>query len=251
MNSTNQATKLKTLPGPWSLGEMTGNWRDIDLPDHGGVMRIVWKMEDDEGRNDALEAQAHAVVAALNAAFSKPPAEQQATATSSAVLKAIRAANMQLVRTGDDAFMLVPYKVATAEAETAPRQEPTEIPEEIERMAADRYKVVPSESTFHCWAVVAGTGTQRLYLGREVVCQNMARKFAGAFLDGAFVAMQRTAPQPAPAPVSDDTKRLNWLLWKLPGDALRYVVGELSDTSSGAEFRAAIDAALAAQGGKA
>ena len=78
-------------------------------------------------------------------------------------------------------------------------QEPTEIPEEIERMAADRYKVVPShESMFHRWAVVAGTGTQQLYLGREVECQNMARKFAGAFLDGAFVAMQRTAPQPAP-----------------------------------------------------
>ncbi len=64
--------------GPWSLGEMTGNWRDIDLPDHGAVMRIVWKMEDDEGRNEELEAQAHAVVAALNAAFSTPPAEQQA-----------------------------------------------------------------------------------------------------------------------------------------------------------------------------
>lgn len=57
-----------------------------------------------------------------------------------------------------------------------------------------------------------------------------------------------TAPQPAP--LSDDTERLEWLLWKLPGDALRYVVGELADTSSGSEFRAAIDAALAAQGGK-
>ena len=55
-------------------------------------------------------------------------------------------------------------------------------------------------------------------------------------------------PQPAPAPLSDDTERLEWLLWKLPGDALRYVVGELADTSSGAEFRAAIDAAMAAQG---
>ena len=77
MNSTNQETELKTLPGPWSLGEMTGNWRDIDLPDHGGVMRIVWKMEDDEGRNDALEAQAHAVVAALNAASHTPMAGQQ------------------------------------------------------------------------------------------------------------------------------------------------------------------------------
>lgn len=124
MNSTNQETELKTLPGPWSLGEMTGNWRDIDLPDHGGVMRIVWKMEDDEGRNDALEAQAHAVVAALNAAFSKPPAEQQAA--SSAVLKAIREANMQLVHTGDDAFMLVPYKLATAE-QAAPKAAPAEV----------------------------------------------------------------------------------------------------------------------------
>ena len=79
MNSTNQETKLKTLSGPWSLGEITGNWRDIDLPDHVGVMRIVWKMEDDEGSNAVLEAQAHAVVAALNAAsLSTPPAEQQA-----------------------------------------------------------------------------------------------------------------------------------------------------------------------------
>ena len=58
-----------------------------------------------------------------------------------------------------------------------------------------------------------------------------------------------TTPQPTQAqagavPLSDDTERLDWLLWKLPGDALRYVVGELADTSCGAEFRAAIDAAM-------
>ncbi len=83
-------------------------------------------------------------------------------------------------------------------------QEPGEIPESIERMATGRYKVVPShESMFHRWAVVAGSGTQQLYLGSEVECQNMARKFAGAFLDGAFVTMQSTAPQPAPAPLSE------------------------------------------------
>lgn len=70
--------KLKNIAGPWTLGEMTGNWRDIDLPDHGAVMRIVWKMEDDEGRNEALEAQARAVVEALNAASHTPTAEQQA-----------------------------------------------------------------------------------------------------------------------------------------------------------------------------
>ena len=79
-------------------------------------------------------------------------------------------------------------------------QEPTEIPEEIERMAADRYKVVPShESMFHRWAVVAGTGTQQLYLGREVECENMARKFAGAFLDGAFYQSNIATTPPAKA----------------------------------------------------
>jgi len=86
-----------------------------------------------------------------------------------------------------------------AAAGAAPQQEaqePGEIPESIERMATGRYKVVPShESMFHRWAVVAGSGTQQLYLGREVECQNMARKFAGAFLDGAFFAMQQPAPQ--------------------------------------------------------
>ena len=80
----------------------------------------------------------------------------------------------------------------------APQVVQAAVPEAIEQMAVDRYKVVPShESMFHRWAVVAGNGTQQLYIGREVECQNMARKFAGAFLDGAFVAMQRTAPQPA------------------------------------------------------
>lgn len=45
-----------------------------------------------------------------------PQSSPAAQAASSAVLKAIRKANMQLVRTGDDAFILVPYKVATAQA---------------------------------------------------------------------------------------------------------------------------------------
>ena len=42
------------------------------------------------------------------------------SAASKAVLAAIRAANMQLVRTGDDAFMLVPHKVAAPQADNAP-----------------------------------------------------------------------------------------------------------------------------------
>ena len=47
------------------------------------------------------------------------PAPSVAVA-SKAVLAAIRAANMQLVRTGDDAFMLVPHKVAAPQADNAP-----------------------------------------------------------------------------------------------------------------------------------
>jgi len=75
----------------------------------------------------------------------------------------------------------------------APQAVQAAVPEAIEQMAVDRYKVVPShESMFHRWAVVADNGTQQLYIGREVECLNMARKFAGAFLDGAFVAMQNT-----------------------------------------------------------
>lgn len=80
----------------------------------------------------------------------------------------------------------------------APHAVQAAVPEAIEQMAADRYKVVPShESMFHRWAVVADNGTQHLYIGRDGECQNMARKFMGAFLDGAFAAMQNAAaPQP-------------------------------------------------------
>ena len=45
------------------------------------------------------------------------------------------------------------------------------------------------------------------------------------------------------AGLREDAERLDFLLHKLPGDSLRYVLGELSDTSDEAEFRAAIDAA--------
>ena len=63
----------------------------------------------------------------------------------------------------------------------------TDKPTPTDAVALARYKVVPAhESMFHRFAVVAGDGKQQLYLGREVECENMARKFAGAFLDGAF-----------------------------------------------------------------
>ena len=98
-------------------------------------------------------------------------------------------------------------KWGAAPQQAAPAER-VEIPDAIERMAAARYKVVPAhESMFHRWAVVAGDGTQQLYIGRQTECQNVAAKFTGAFLDGAFVAMRMAPQQAAPAerrPLSDD-----------------------------------------------
>ena len=76
------------------------------------------------------------------------------------------------------------------------------VPQSIEQMAVDRYKVVPSHSSmFYPCAVVAGDGQQQLYIGREVECKNIARKFTGAFLDGAFVALAAAPQPPEAAPV--------------------------------------------------
>lgn len=85
-------------------------------------------------------------------------------------------------------------RAGAAPAAVAPRGEYPH--EQMDAMALDRYKVVPSNASM-LWshAVVAGDGTQQLYVGREVECQNMVRKFAGAFLDGAF-AFHSTAAAP-------------------------------------------------------
>lgn len=78
---------------------------------------------------------------------------------------------------------------ANSAPQPAPVQEQQSV--NIEQIAVERYRVVPAhESMFYRWAVVAGDGTQQLYIGREVECQNMTRKFAGAFLDGAYLAQQ-------------------------------------------------------------
>ena len=79
---------------------------------------------------------------------------------------------------------------------------------DVDAVALARYKVAPAhESMFHRFAVVAGDGKQQLYLGRKNECQNMARKFAGAFLDGAFYYQSNIAPTP-PAQAQDARKPL-------------------------------------------
>lgn len=108
------------------------------------------------------------------------------------------ASDVQLLRMGDPLVTAAPATAAW----------PSEFPhEQMDAVALARYKVMPShESMFHRFAVVAGDGSQQLYIGREVECENMARKFAGAFLDGAFAfhsmlaAAPTTQPAPQPAP---------------------------------------------------
>ena len=79
----------------------------------------------------------------------------------------------------------------------------TDKPTPTDAVALARYKVVPAhESMFHRFAVVAGDGKQQLYLGREVECENMARKFAGAFLDGAFYQANITPSTQVAEPVA-------------------------------------------------
>lgn len=84
----------------------------------------------------------------------------------------------------DAADALLRAARATADSVAAPV---SGVDDDVDAIALARYKVVPAhESVFHRFAVVAGDGKQQLYLGCEVECENMARKFAGAFLDGAF-----------------------------------------------------------------
>lgn len=106
------------------------------------------------------------------------------------------------------------YRAARAPADsvTAPAGG---VDDAVDAIALARYKVVTAhESMFHRFAVVAGDGKQQLYLGREVECENMARKFAGAFLDGAFY-QSNIAPTP-PARTADsvleDAARLDFLI---------------------------------------
>ena len=134
-------------------------------------------------------------------------------------------------------------------SETAPQAVQVAVPEAIEQMAAVRYKVVPShESMFHRWAVVADTGAQQLYIGREGECKNMARKFMGAFLDGAFVAMQSAAP---PHPTEDEGTLLDYAM-AIAHERELNVLGHHHDSDGAVlRFRSAVRRALLATGGQA
>lgn len=143
---------------------------------------------------------------------------------------------------------------AYAQAAPAAAAGPSEFPhEQMDAMALARYKVVPSTSSM-IWshAVVAGDGAQQLYVGREVECQNMVRKFAGAFLDGAFAfhsiaaapTTQAAPQQAAQGPVGSVryTERravVDWYGLTPPSGAKLYTAPQPSPASQGDALDAA------------
>ena len=158
--------------------------------------------------------------------------------------------------------MLIPEWVKL-QSQAPAAVEPVEIDyphEQMDALALARYKVLPSDQSMY-WrhAVVAGEGLQHLYNGSEVDCQIMARKFAGAFLDGAFTFHQRyTAPRALPSDALDaetvkKAKRYDWLRH---GDNDEKVImrGPVAHDfvylPRNEKLDALIDAAMATQGAK-
>lgn len=136
-----------------------------------------------------------------------------------------------------------------APADAAPSAGAVAGPDDIDAIALTRYKVVHShDSMFHRFAVVAGDGKQQLYLGRATECQNMTRKFAGAFLDGAFYQSQ-IAAAPTPAAQAADSMQEDAARWHWMAE---YIVGtrtdlddELIASATVDELRKLVDADLA------
>lgn len=153
--------------------------------------------------------------------------------------------------TSRDRWMYEQGRLAERDART-PGSTASQMPHNIEQMAVDRYKVVPSHSSmFYPCAVVAGDGKQQLYIGREVECQNMARKFAGAFLDGAFVALAAAPAAGAPAAQEGQARVPVAALWVEANGAIDFEVIPPCTLPVGEYdlYAKPKDAAQAAQGG--
>ena len=80
---------------------------------------------------------------------------------------------------------------AVAHQAPATEQTPTKVPyphEQMDAIAAARYIVSESgPDTLWPYAVRVGDGEQEIYRGRKADCENVARKLAGAFLDGGWM----------------------------------------------------------------
>ena len=100
--------------------------------------------------------------------------------------------------------MLCEYEALRIMLSSRAHQWPTAYPHEaMDKLAADRYRVsAAGAGPLSRYSVRAGDGEQELYRGSKSDCEHVARKLAGAFLDGGFAAFElyaapiaQTAPQ--------------------------------------------------------
>ena len=71
----NETLPYHPEPNDWSLGEIDGNWIEIDHKDHSGVIRMVLKFEG-EVHNEACQLRVYEVMSLLNSK-SKPMIKYQ------------------------------------------------------------------------------------------------------------------------------------------------------------------------------
>lgn len=115
------------------------------------------------------------------------------------------------------------------------------MPKDIEMMATNRYRPVPSGML--AYKVVGGDGNRSLFSGTKDECQIVARKLTEAFLDGAHVA--RSTQPAAPAAQGDALDAARWRM--LPAFFYEYQIDALKLFH---DIDAAIAARAAKEGGK-
>lgn len=154
-----------------------------------GLLTTAWRLRPDQHyHEDHLQAEQKAweveTAEVLNAADALP---QQAEPTDAFTAVDMATAAAQGFRDGQ------------AAVEQAPAQDEREYPHEaMDKLAIERYRVgAAGVGTLHRYAVRAGDGEQELYRGSESDCQNVARKLAGAFLDGGMALWNMIATRPA------------------------------------------------------
>jgi hypothetical protein len=171
--------------------------------------------QDDEGKrtsDDECKQIAHAIRAALSAAQEAPagPTRQQIIDWLDAL--DIEVTDKQLAGLFDVVAMETTQDAPaclskTSDYETqstlpltdAPqcRLAAQAVPQDVESLAINRYRPVPSGVI--AYKVVAGDGERTLFFGTKNECQSVARRLTEAFLDGAHVMLAAAPAAPKPA----------------------------------------------------
>lgn len=165
-----------------TLKELASN--DGDCPRCEVEIALTEYLSNAMDSNDALRAE----LAAL-----KAPAQNNEDAFRSKTIARL----MEMVNERD-------REIATLKARPAQTEQQGYPHESMDTIALARYHVGPSGSgTLHRYAVRAGDGECELYRGSKSDCEHVARKLAGAFLNGGLTAIELYA-----GPIAQPADRL-------------------------------------------